>query len=211
MGAEAQAKAKAAARAKRKDDALRKAEIREMREDAMEEKEEERLIEDRRAMVNEDKAAAFQEQKYRLEQNLLEAGKKAKGFMEELKSRYKKQELHLEGDVLGYGLDASIDSLDELSEGCERLRRDMHVIRTRKSNTMIRHEAAVKKRNQFESKCRAIDKKIRDCRRAIRDTVRAIDDANKRGRRLPNGRRITAKEFKRQQEQRDRERIALND
>ena len=45
----------------------------------------------------------------------------------------------------------------------------------------------------------------------MRDTVRAIDDANKRGRRLPNGRRITAKEFKRQQEQRDRERIALND
>ena len=41
--------------------------------------------------------------------------------------------------------------------------------------------------------------------------LRAIDDANKRGRRLPNGRRITAKEFKRQQEQRDRERIALND
>ena len=28
---------------------------------------------------------------------------------------------------------------------------------------------------------------------------------------MPNGRRITAKEFKRQQEQRDRERIALND
>ena len=131
--------------------------------------------------------------------------------MEELKARYKKQELHLDGDVLGYGLEADIDTLEELVEGCSRLRKDMHEIRTRKSNTMIRHEAAVKKRNQFESKCRAIDKKIRDCRRAIRDTVRAIDDANKRGRRLPNGRRITAKEFKRQQEQRDRERIALND
>ena len=243
--AEAQAKAKAAARAKRKDDALRKAEIREMREDAQEEKEEERLIDDRRGMVNEDKAAAFQEKKYRLEMNLVEAGKKAKGFieelrdgrekeqkmdkmianskqraekreqrnrrMEELKSRYKKQELHLEGDVLGYGLDADIDSLDELAEGCARLRHDMHEIRTRKSNTMIRHEAAVKKRNQFESKCRTMDKKIRDCRRAIRDTVRAIDDANKRGRRLPNGRRITAKEFKRQQEQRNRERVALNE
>ena len=225
--AEAQAKAKAAARAKRKDDALRKAEIREMREDAAEEEAEERLIEDRRGMVNEDKASAFQEQKYRLELNLLEAGKKAKGFieelrdgrekeqkmdkmianskqraekreqrnrrMEELKARYKKQELHLDGDVLGYGLEADIDSLEEMVEGCSRLRKDMHEIRTRKSNTMIRHEAAVKKRNQFESKCRAIDKKIRDCRRAIRDTVRAIDDANKRGRRLPNSRRITAK------------------
>ena len=46
-----------------------------MREDAAEEEAEERLIEDRRGMVNEDKASAFQENKYRLELNLLEAGK----------------------------------------------------------------------------------------------------------------------------------------
>jgi hypothetical protein len=243
--AEEQAKAKIAAREKRKDDMKRKAEIRELREEHAEEEAEQRLLDERRCMTNEDYAAAFQEKKYRLDKNLVEAGEKAKGFLtelregrekeikqdkmiatskkraekreqrnrrlEELKNRYKSQELHLEGDTYGYGLDAGVTQLEELVAGCSRLRADMHEIRSRKSNTMIRHDAAVRKRNQFEDKCRAIDKKVRDCRRAIRDTVRAIDDANKRGRRLPNGRRITAKEFKRQQEQRELERQALND
>ena len=49
-----------------------------------------------------------------------------------------------------------------------------------------------------------------DCRRAIRDTAKAIEAAKKRGRRLPNGRRITAREFKSQQETRRKEKDALN-
>ena len=48
------------------------------------------LIEDRRGMVNEDKASAFKNKKYRLELNLLEAGKKA-GFIEEREWQKKEQ------------------------------------------------------------------------------------------------------------------------
>ena len=74
---------------------------------------------------------------------------------------------------------------------------------------MERHEAAVKKREEMEAKVFDLDKKLRDCRRAIRDTAKAIDAAKKRGRRLPNGRRITAREYKHQQEQRRKEKDAL--
>ena len=68
----------------------------------------------------------------------------------------------------------------------------------------------VQKRNETEQRVVDIERKLRDCRRAIRDTAQAIDAAKKRGRRLPNGRRITAREFKSQQETRRKEKDALN-
>ncbi len=136
-------------------------------------------------------------------------GKRSKR-VQALSEQYESQELHLSGDDLGYGLDADFDNLSPLQNGCARLVADMNEIRRRKRGSMEKHDAAVEKRNGTEQKVCEIEAKLRDCRRAIRDTVKAIDAAKKRGRRLPNGRRITAREFKSQQEQRRQEKEALN-
>ena len=127
-----------------------------------------------------------------------------------MKGQYAAQEIHLSGDDLGYGFDCTIDNMAPIQDGCDRLCKDMSAIRERKKEAMERHESAVQKRNETENRVVDIERKLRDCRRAIRDTAQAIDAAKKRGRRLPNGRRITAREFKSQQETRRKEKDALN-
>ena len=95
-----------------------------MREDAEEEEAEVRLLEDRRGMVNEDKASAFQEQKYRLELNLLEAGKKAKGFIEELRDGREKEQK----------MDKMIANSKQRAEKREQRNRRMEELKARYKN-----------------------------------------------------------------------------
>ena len=160
-----------------------------------------------------DRGRAAIEVEHQMEKESLERAMlrtKRQKRVNELKDQYAANEVHLSGDDLGYGFDATIDDLVPVQDGCDRLCKDMSEIRTRKKDAMARHEATVKKRDDTEKRVNEIERKLRDCRRAIRDTAKAIDAAKKRGRRLPNGRRITAREFKSQQETRRKEKDALN-
>ena len=65
---------------------------------------------------------------------------KRKKRVDALKKQYEAQEIHLSGDDLGYGFDATIEDLSPVQDGCDRLCKDMTEIRGRKKEAMERHE-----------------------------------------------------------------------
>jgi hypothetical protein len=86
---------------------------------------------------------------------------KRQGRVDALKKQYEASEIHLSGDDLGYGLDATIADLSPVQDGCDRLCKDMTEIRGRKKEAMERHEATVKKREDMERRVGDIERKLR--------------------------------------------------